>query len=95
MTLHAVKGGSNPPSPPLQRGDQKEHRQRRGLLAKVHIAKKEMGLNSGEYEAILKGFKVESAKDLSIPQLERMVKYLKYLGCKPRKQGAGVRGQGR
>ena len=62
-----------------------EQRQRNGLLAMVHIAKKDLGLNSGEYGAILKGFKVESAAKLSIPQLERLVKYLKHLGWKPLK----------
>ncbi len=60
-----------------------EQRQRNGLLAKIHIAKQQMGLNSGEYEAILRGFKAQSAADLSIPQLERLVKYLKHLGWKP------------
>jgi hypothetical protein len=66
--------------PPLR--DAAEAAQRRGLLAKVHIAKKDMGLNSGEYEAILAGFRVASAGELSIPQLERLVKYLEKLGWK-------------
>jgi phage gp16-like protein len=57
--------------------------QRRGLLAKIHIAKKELGLTPDQYEAVLSGFKVESARDLTIPQLESMVKYLKYLGWRP------------
>ena len=67
--------------PPLR--NEAEARQRRGLLAKIHIAKQEMRLNAGEYEAILAGFKVASAADMTIPQLENMVKYLKYLGWKP------------
>lgn len=66
--------------PPLR--DAAEAAQRRGLLAKVHIAKKDMGLNSGEYEAILAGFRVASAGELSVPQLERLVKYLEKLGWK-------------
>ncbi len=57
--------------------------QRRGLLAMVHIAKKDLGLNEGEYEMILRGFKTASSGELNIPQLERLVKYLKHLGWKP------------
>ena len=57
--------------------------QRRGLLAMVHIAKKDLALKESEYEMILQGFKTESSGDLSIPQLERLVKYLKRLGWKP------------
>jgi len=57
--------------------------QRRGLLAMVHIAKKDLGLNEGEYEMILQGFKVASSGEMNIPQLERLVKYLKRLGWKP------------
>jgi phage gp16-like protein len=60
-----------------------EEAQRRGLLAMVHIAKKDLGLNEGEYEMILQGFKVASSGELNIPQLERLVKYLKRLGWKP------------
>ena len=57
-------------------------KQRRGLLAKIHIAKKEMGLNGGEYEMILRGFKVASAADMTIPQLENCVKLMKHYGWK-------------
>ncbi len=67
--------------PPLRNAS--EAAQRRGLLAMVHIAKKDLGLNSDEYEMILRGFKVASAGELSIPQLERLVDYLKHLGWKP------------
>jgi hypothetical protein len=77
--------------PPLR--NEAEAAQRRGLLAKVHIAKKDMGLNSGEYEAILAGFRCGSAGELSVPQLERLVKCLEKLGWKQvrrlrRKDGA-------
>ncbi|HOK59218.1 MAG TPA: hypothetical protein PL047_09445, partial [Methanothrix sp.] len=67
--------------PPLR--DDFEARQRRGLLAKIHIAKKDLGLSQDEYELILTGFKVASAAELTIPQLERLVKYLKKLGWRP------------
>jgi len=67
--------------PPLR--NKSEEAQRRGLLAMVHIAKKDLALNEGEYEMILRGFKVASSGELNIPQLERLVKYLKRLGWKP------------
>ena len=61
----------------------REQKQRNGLIAMVHIAKKDLCLNPGEYEAILGGFKVTSSRDLDIPQLERLTKYLQRLGWKP------------
>ena len=67
--------------PPLR--NKSEEAQRRGLLAMVHIAKKDLGLNEGEYEMILRGFKVASSGELNIPQLERLIDYLKRLGWKP------------
>ncbi len=60
-----------------------EERQRRGLLAMIHIAKKERCLRDDEYRMILSGFRAASASELSIPELERLVKYLKKLGWKP------------
>lgn len=76
--MRVINGHIKPISPA-------EQRQRNGLLAQVHIAKKDLGLNEGEYESILRGYKVESAGKLAIPQLERMVKYMKHLGWKPLK----------
>jgi hypothetical protein len=35
--------------------------ERRGLLAKIHVAKKQMGLNDGEYEMVLRSFRVASS----------------------------------
>lgn len=70
--------------PPVMKND-REKSQRRALLAKVHIAKKEMCLKPDEYEMILNGFKVASSADLPIAKLEILVKYLKHLGWKPRK----------
>jgi len=67
--------------PYLQNASEKA--QRRGLLAMVHIAKKDLMLRDDEYEMILSGFKVASSGELNIPQLERLVKYLKRLGWKP------------
>lgn len=76
LTVYERKG-----PPPLFTAAQKKQRQ--GLLAKIHIAKKEMGLNEGEYEMILRGFKVASAADMTLEQLENCVKLLKHYGWKP------------
>jgi hypothetical protein len=67
-------------------------KQRRGLLAKIHIAKAQMHLSPDEYEMILRSFKVSTAADLTIVQLENMVKLLKHYGWKEsttRHSGAG------
>jgi len=61
---------------------------RRSLLACVHIAKKDLGLRDEEYEAVLRGFGVESSAHLPLPELRRLVKYLKFLGWKPRHRPA-------
>jgi phage gp16-like protein len=58
-------------------------RQRRGLLATIHIAKAEMRLTEDEYGAFLLAFKVESAKDLTVPQMEKLVELFKHHGWKP------------
>jgi phage gp16-like protein len=63
-----------------------EEKERRGLLAKIHVAKKQMGLNEGEYEMILRSFRVTTAADLTISQLENMVTLLKRYGWKPEKR---------
>jgi len=62
-------------------------RQRRGLLAKIHVAKAQMGLTDSEYEAMLTAFKVESAKEMTVPQLENLVKLMKHHGWKPSRRG--------
>ncbi len=59
-------------------------KQRKGLLAMIHIAVKETGLTDAEYRAVLKGFGVGSSSCLSIPELERLVKYLKEYGWTPK-----------
>jgi hypothetical protein len=60
-----------------------QRRERNGLLAKIHVAKKQLGLTDDQYEAVLRGFKVTSAKELPIPQLEDLVKYFRRLGFRP------------
>ena len=53
---------------------------RRAMLAKVHIAKKELGLKQHEYAAILEGYNVPSAADLSFKDLDELIKFFKFLG---------------
>lgn len=61
---------------------QSQANQRRGLLAKIHVAKTQLRLNEGEWEMIKRSYKVESCADMTIPQLENMVKLLKHYGWK-------------
>ncbi len=56
--------------------------ERRALLAKVHIAKKELNLPEHDYRAILERFNKESSAELTIAQLEELVKFFKHLGWK-------------
>jgi len=60
-----------------------QSKQRRGLLAKIHVAKKQMRLGPDEYEMILRSLGVASAADLSMDGLEKMVKLMKHYGWKP------------
>lgn len=57
---------------------------RKGLLAKVHIAKKQLGLRDEDWRAILEArFEVDSSARLSLGQLENLVSYLERCGWKP------------
>ena len=58
---------------------------RNALLAKVHIAKKELGLDDELYRAILLDeFGVESAGDLTVGELGALVERFESRGWKPR-----------
>ena len=60
-------------------------RERNALLAKVHIAKKELALPDGDYRAILEyEFNKRSAADLTILELEYLVGYFRSHGWQPR-----------
>jgi len=59
--------------------------QRQGLLAKIHIAKKDLGLTDDQYEAMLSGMKVKSARELTVLQMEKLVQYMKHHGWRPGK----------
>lgn len=63
-------------------------KQRRGLLAKVHIAKKQLGLDDGLYRYILREeFGVTSAGALSSAELESLVKRFQGAGWRPKSTG--------
>jgi len=60
--------------------------QRRGLLAKVHIAKKELGIIDDDYRGILgREFGVTSSAALADRELESLVDYFKSKGWRPQK----------
>jgi phage gp16-like protein len=60
---------------------------RRALLAKVHIAKKELRLDDSVYQAMIlaeSDGQASSAADLTIPQLESLVERFIFRGWKPK-----------
>jgi phage gp16-like protein len=58
---------------------------RRVLLAKVHIARKQLGLEEGDYRDILAArYRRTSAAELSIWQLEDLVRWFREKGWTPR-----------
>lgn len=64
---------------------------RRAALAKIHIAKKELAMTDDSYQALLQRLTgKESARALSLPDLERLLAEFKRLGWRPktRKQKA-------
>ncbi|MDH3835143.1 MAG: regulatory protein GemA [Desulfobacteraceae bacterium] len=68
---------------------------RHKLLTLVHIAKKEIPLSDDEYRDVIAYWGVGSSADMSIPELEALVKYFESLGFKkkvpdPRDPGSGV-----
>jgi len=88
MSIQTIPGTEFPfpvierKGPPVLHTDA-ERKQRRGLLAKIHVAKKQMLLNDGEYEMMLRSFKVATAADMTLTQLELFIKLLKHYGWKP------------
>ena len=59
--------------------------QRKGLLARVHIAPKELGMKCSEYRAALERFGVASAGDLGLNGLIDLDQYFQDLGWEPKK----------
>jgi hypothetical protein len=79
----------------IKSSDDKTHRRRNGLLALVHIGKKELGLRDDEYRDVLKYWGVTTSAEMSIPELEELVEYFESLGFKKkvpadRELGAGA-----
>ena len=75
--------------------NQDKKKQRNGLLALVHIAKKEIPLSDDEYRDVIAYWGVGSSADMTVPELEELVKYFESLGFKkkvsdPRDPGSGV-----
>ena len=64
---------------------------RRGILAKIHIAKAQLGMSRDEYEAMLQSFGVTSSADLDARGLDRLLRRFETLGFKP----ANVKKRGR
>jgi len=61
---------------------------RKNQLAKIHIAKKDLGLADENYREILSArFGADSARDLSAGQLDELVRYFKSLGWRPKRAG--------
>lgn len=62
---------------------------RKALLAKVHVAKKQLGMTEAEYRGMLEGnFGCASAGDLCLTDLKRFVLLLAEYGFKPTKGSA-------
>jgi len=71
-------------------------RQRNGLLAIVHIAKKDLGLDDVEYRDVLGFYGVSSSAALSVSELEDLVDHFQSRGFKvQRSKVQGSRDQGR
>lgn len=82
-------------TPRKQKRGSKGEEQRKSLLAKIHVAKKQLGLDDAEYRAMLEGnFGVMSAASLDLHELERMVFVMRSYGFAP-KRGHARRGESR
>lgn len=68
---------------------------RKAMLAKVHIAKKNLGMDDATYRELLgNNFNVTSSADLSNDGLHRLVLYLVGLGFTPTGKGGSARPKG-
>ncbi|MCQ4142817.1 gp16 family protein [Vogesella sp. AC12] len=57
----------------------------KNTLAKIHIAKKELGLDDGTYRAMLQNVAgVRSAKDLNVAGANKVIAHLTRIGWKPK-----------
>lgn len=85
----APESGTIPPAQPVPAGRKRgteAAEQRKALLAKIHVAKKQLGLTEDEYRALLDGhFGAASAADLGLTDLKRLVLVMADYGFKPSK----------
>jgi phage gp16-like protein len=86
--MKALKGNKRKPATRLER-------QRRGLLAKVHIAKKDLALLDDDYRGILQEeFGVTTAKALTVGELQSLVRRFESKGWRGKaRYAAGGAGQ--
>lgn len=78
--------GCRKPAPAGRKRGTEAAEQRKALLAKIHVAKKQLGLTEEEYRALLDGhFGAASAADLGLTDLKRLVLVLADYGFKPSK----------
>lgn len=73
---------------------------RRAQLAKIHIAKKDLGLSDDIYrEVLFHRFGVDSARDLTDAQLVDLVRYFRDHGWRPKRpgkaEGGGQKAEGK
>lgn len=79
-------GGCRKPAPAGRKRGNVRDEQRKALLAKIHVAKKQLGLTEDEYRALLDGhFGAASAADLGLTDLKRLVLVMADYGFKPSK----------
>lgn len=78
--------GCRKPAPAGRKRGNVRDEQRKALLAKIHVAKKQLGLTEEEYRALLDGhFGAASAADLGLTDLKRLVLVMADYGFKPSK----------
>jgi phage gp16-like protein len=64
---------------------------RNGLIAKIHVAKKQLAMEDGSYRALLKRLTgKESSAKLSIADMELVLKEFARLGFRPSKKGRAL-----
>ena len=87
----AREKADKPPTKPADKLQERRHK----LLALVHIAKEEIPLSDDEYRDVIAYWGVGSSADMSVSELEELVKYFESLGFKrkitdPRDPGPGT-----
>ena len=81
--------GCRKPTPAGRKRGTEAAEQRKALLAKIHVAKKQLGLTEEEYRALLDGhFGAASAGDLGLTDLKRLMLVMADYGFKPTKGNA-------